>query len=155
MNSSKRILLAVLCQSEFVLTSRSDASENGVGFLLENNRAECVPLERRSNLDIYRKLSLFVFADFRWTWFPVICMNLRGRVGVHSETAWPISGHLIRSSCEIGPPTIFAFLPPLLHVFPPSSPPLSSTISSLFLACFSTGGVTWRSLTDSVNGYLI
>lgn len=58
-------------------------------------------------------------------------MNLRGQGGVQPQAAWPTSGHLSRGLGEIRRPSIFVFLPRLLHVFPLSSPPLSSTILSI------------------------
>lgn len=167
MNSSETILLAELRQSVSLFwrhgAMRVKTAWDSSRRKTERwTQAECVPLERRSNLDIYRKLSLCLFFltsgicfITAYLVFPSyaskkISMNLRGHEGVR-----PTSGHLsrglgeIRSSVYLCPPPTSALL------LPTSSPPLSSAILSLFLACFSAEGETGRSLTDSINGYLI
>lgn len=123
-------------------------------------QADCVPLERRSNLDIYRKPSLCLFflpsgICFITAYFVSRHMPPGGLASISGATKacsqW-LRGPLVAIwavvSAKSAPPSIFAFLPPLLHVFLPSSPPLSSTILSLFLACFSAAGerhdVLWQ-----------
>lgn len=123
-------------------------------------QAECVPLERRSNLDIYRKPSLCLFfLPFRNLFYNcILCfpsyasrrisINLRGQEGLQPVTAWPMSGHL---GCGLGEisPSVYLCLPAT------PAPCLSAllsffilTILSLFLACLSAVGerhdVLWQ-----------
>lgn len=154
MNLSEVIWLAARCSGVTGTMPVKAAWDSSWRITERWTRAEWVLLERRSNLDIYRKAGLCLF------FLPC---------GICFITAYFVSESvmcLLEDQCEsrgaskaLPGPSVAIWVavwatsapsptPPPLPICPPSSPPSSSTICSLFLACCSAAGgrrdVLWR-----------